>query len=325
MYTRLCCEILKTGEMMEIGVVRAPAPEWRSRLETFLSHKKPAFWLAQVAEALDGPLDDLESRFYVGQIDSRLVAQIMVTGSRGAGLLSHVYTLPTDRRKGAAHFLMQALVADGKKSGFRAIGLETTYDSPAYWIYHGIGFRSISDGNGCMIWAADSNAVEELFQPGPATIRDLRWEDWAFFNLLAAEPVALADDLPRSMLLGLEGQGDLEAAFIEFQFRRRQDPLIQARSLVSKAGATVGWALLGPSPLPGAWWLDLHAHSSFKDHLPALVDSLVLPGTLVLCCAAGPASPRTLALRPAGFKPMSELPPTLDPAVYAGRFVLGRG
>src|SRR5207249_8256737 len=64
-YTDLGSATLKTGERLACGVVTAPAPEWAPRIEPFLAHKRPE-WRYHIAQSLQRPLDQLETRFYVG-------------------------------------------------------------------------------------------------------------------------------------------------------------------------------------------------------------------------------------------------------------------
>src|SRR5437867_677157 len=100
MYTPISEEGLKSGERMEVGVILGPDAEWGPRLVPFLGHKS-ADYAAHIRKSLETPLDDLETRFYVGSIDGRPISQVMIVGARGAGILGHVFTRPEERRKGA--------------------------------------------------------------------------------------------------------------------------------------------------------------------------------------------------------------------------------
>jgi len=307
MYTRLGLETLKTGEPLEVGVVRAPDADWLPRLAPFLGHKSPDY-RAHILGALEGPLDALQTRFYVGQVDGRLVAQIMVVGDRGTGIVGHVYTLPEERRKGAAAHVMRRQMEDCRREGFHILTLGTGYDTHPYWIYHSFGFRGIAPDSGKMKWLAEPDAEAECLRPAPATVRDLRWDDWGYLDLLAFQPVAPGEELPRSLSLGLKGQGGLEGPFVSFQARR--GPEVQAKALESETGATVGWAILAPDAhwFGDVWLLDLHTHPHFQHHITDLLAALALPQAPVAAYTSTPSGPKAAALHAAGFHAMETLP-----------------
>jgi hypothetical protein len=311
MYRQLGFETLKTGERMEVGVVRSPDADWRAQLTTFLGHKGPD-WRLQIEGALAGPLEDLQTRFYVGHQGGRLLSQIMIAGHRGVGILGHVYTLPEERRKGAIRAVMAALMDDVPGQGFRVLTLGTGFDSPAYWIYHSFGFRSIAENSGEMIWQIEPGAATESFIPGPTSVRPVRWEDWSLFNLLAMQPIGEADDLPRGPMLGLTAQGGIEGQFLTFQRRRQEEPELQAQALVTEAGATVGWAFLGRNAAwagEDGWLLDSHAHADYQDRLAQLLGALTFPkGTSVLSYVTDARGLRAATLREFGFDAPAELP-----------------
>ena len=89
-----------------------------------------------------------KTRFYLGVIEGEAVGNIMTVEHGGIGILGHVYTLPEQRRKGIASRIMAAQMKDFQERGGRTLTLGTGFDSPAYWIYQGYGFRSIVEGSG---------------------------------------------------------------------------------------------------------------------------------------------------------------------------------
>lgn len=309
MYTRLGDELLKTGERMEAGVVLGPDAEWLPRMVPFLGHKNPEY-RAHIRGALEGPLDDLRTRFYVGTVEGEVISQIMVVGDRGAGILAHVYTHPDHRRKGACSRVMQHQMQDCRRAGFRVICLGTGYDSAPYWIYHSFGFRSIAPESGRMKWVAAPGAEEELFRPGPAAVREAGWGDWGYFDLLGFQPVQLGEELPRSPVLGAKGQDSLEGRYVAFQARRGRESQIQARVLVSESGATVGWAFLAPDThwYRDVWLVDLYTHPNFEDRLPNLAAALEWPDAPVAAYLTSPEGAKATALAAAGFRRISTLP-----------------
>lgn len=309
MYTRLGEATLKSGERMEVGVVLGPDADWLPRVVPFLGHKNPDT-RAHIFQSLEKDLDRLENRYYVGTVDGRIVSQIMIVGNRGAGILGHVFTHPEERRKGACSLIMGFQMAHTQAEGFRVLCLGTGFDTHPYWIYHSYGFRGIADGSGQMMWREHAGIEEELFRRAPASVRDVRWDDWGYFDLLGFQPSGEGEELPRCPTMGLKAQGSLEGPFTSFQLRRQREPQIQAKALESETGATVGWGLLAPDTrwFRDVWLLDLHAHPHFTDRLPDLAASLTWPDAPVVAYLTEPRGPKAAALEHLGFRPAATLP-----------------
>jgi len=147
MYEALGEAVLKSGQSMAIGVITAPDAEWRERIVPFLGHKQEPY-ASHIRRSHAGPLDGLETRYYIGHLEGRVITEVMIAGARGAGILGHVYTLPEERRKGAYQAVMAAQMADMPRQGFQLLALGTGFNSPPYWIYHSYGFRGIAPGRG---------------------------------------------------------------------------------------------------------------------------------------------------------------------------------
>ena len=147
MYEQLGETALKSGERMQIGVITAPDAEWKDCIVPFLGHKGEPY-ASHIRLANDGPLDELQTHFYIGHRDGHVITEVMIVGARGAGVLGHVYTLPEERRKGAYQAVMARQMADMEAKGFRLLSLGTGFDSAPYWIYHSFGFRSVFGGLG---------------------------------------------------------------------------------------------------------------------------------------------------------------------------------
>jgi GNAT superfamily N-acetyltransferase len=311
MYTSLAREAIRSGETLEIGVVESPDAEWAPQIIPFLGHKGPP-WREHIRRALEGRLDDLRTLFYVGCIDGRVVTQVMIVAARGTGILGHVYTLPEHRRKGAYTALMPHQMADMPRIGVRVLTLGTGYDSHPYWIYHANGFRSIAPGRGEMIWRSTPVAEAQLFAPGPATVRPARWDDWPWFNLLGMQPVAAKERLPRTAVMSLKGQGNLEGAFAPFQLERERDPRRQAVVLETGAGATVGFALLAPDPrwFGDACAADAYTHPDFRTGAADLLRALEWPDAPCVAyrAPAGGGGDDAAAWEAAGFRMAATLP-----------------
>jgi hypothetical protein len=316
MYERLGEAVLKSGQRMEIGVVLAPDPEWKDRIIPFLGHKGEPY-ASHIRRSYEGPMDELETRYYVGHLDGRVITEVMIVGARGAGILGHVYTLPEERRKGAYQAVMAAQMADMPRRGFQVLSLGTGFDSAPYWIYHGFGFAGIGPGRGEMLWESDPQAAARLFRLGATKARDARWDDWGFFAWLGLLPVTPEEELPRSRVMRLKTRGIMEGPFVRLLFVREQESQMSVRVLQSEHGATVAWAILAPDTgwrapdphcLADAWTLDLHAHPGFASDLPKVLTHLPWPDAPVAVIYAEPAGPKAAALKSAGFSRVASLP-----------------
>jgi hypothetical protein len=309
MYQRLGEAELKTGERIEIGVVTAPDPEWKDRILPFLGHKGEPY-ANHIRRSFDGPLDQLETRYYIGHRDGQVITEVMIVGARGAGILAHVYTLPEQRRKGAYQAVMAAQIADTPRCGIRLLSLGTGFDSAPYWIYHSFGFEGIGPGRGEMLWRASPHAEAELFQAADVTVRDARWDDWGYFGWLGLLPLGADEELPRSRIMRLKSRGIMEGPFVRLLLAREQQPGMSVRVMQSESGATVAWAILAPDPqgLEESWTLDLHVHPSFAHQLPALAAALPWPDAPIAALIAGPPGPKAAALEAAGFARTAALP-----------------
>jgi hypothetical protein len=309
MYTRLGEERLKTGERMEVGVVAGPDAAWRDRVAPFLRHKGPQ-WSEHIARALEGPLDRLETLFYVGTLEGEIITQVMIVGSAGAGILGHVFTRPDHRRKGAYQSVMAHQMRDTAARGYRVLTLGTGFDSAPYWIYHSFGFRSIVEGSGLMKWLAEPEAEAKLYRPRPTRVRELGWGDWGAVGLLAVQPLAPEEEWPRSVAMECLGVGSLEGPFIGFQLRREREPRARATALATEEDLAVGWASVMPD---NRWFgqtmlLDAWVHPTFADGLDALIDALEWPDADVAAYLRAGAPRKAAALRHHRFRQVATLP-----------------
>ncbi len=309
MVTVLGQERLKSGEEMEIGVVETPDAEWLPRVVPFLGHKPPEY-CRHIREALEGPLDALQTRFYLGLVEGKVITEMMTVGDGRVAILGHVFTLPEERRKGACALLMRHQMEHSRQVGYEALCLGTGYDTPPYWIYHSFGFRGVGPGNGCMTWLRETDTEARLYRERPASIRPLRWEDWGQIDLLILQPLHPGEELPRSPTFGIKTQSSAEGPFLELQLRRRREPAIQARALVTQDGIVVGWAFLAPDPrwFRDAWLADVRTHPAFHTQLPALLASLEFPDAPVYTMLTAPAGPRAAVFAESGFRRLAALP-----------------
>ncbi len=154
MNRKLCETRLKTGEKMEIYVVSAPDDEHEDDVLSFLRHKGK-IWLWHMKAAFRGETGRLQSRFYLGIVDGRIISNVSMWEHGSTGILAHVFTVEDQRRKGACKSLMAALMEDFLRRGGKILTLGTGYDSPPYHIYKSFGFRSMTEGSGSMRYDAD--------------------------------------------------------------------------------------------------------------------------------------------------------------------------
>lgn len=310
MYRLLGTVRLNTGETMECVVVEAPAPDWAPRIEPFLAHKLPQ-WRFHIAESLRRPLGGLATRFYLGLLGGAPITAVMVAAARGVGLLGYVYTAPEHRRKGAYSQLMGLQMADCRARGLRILELTTAFDSPAYWIYHRHGFRSIDGSSGGMTWLADPGAGRDWFRPGVTTVHPLDWGDWPVLNFTALRLPSPGEDLPRSTAFPLLDYGTVEGKFATLYPEWTRASKARALTLRSEHGAVAGWAILKPDELTfgAADVLDLYVHPAFRADARTLLDAVPWPAGRRVVAYTTPASGfRAGLLRDCGFAPAATLP-----------------
>lgn len=308
MYRPLGTGRLISGEVLELGVIDAPDRDWVGRLKSFLHHKGPEY-LDHIDRALHEPLDKLDTYFYVGRVNDQLVAHVMVAGSRGLGILAHVYTAPGWRRRGALRQLMTAQMQDVKTLGFTRLTLSTGFDSMPYRVYESFGFRSAVPKSGHMHWRADPAGDAAFLAASDTAIRQIGWHDWGAACFVLAHAPLPGESTPRSPALGIDENGSAEGRFLRL-LRQANLPGAQSWVAESSSGALVGWCHLVPSPLVlgDTWLLDLHVLPGFEEVLPRLIGAVEWPdGPIIFSTTAG-AEPYERSVRAAGFTSVATLP-----------------
>ena len=308
MYAPLGTARLKNGSEMQIGVVEAPDAAHAEELSAFLKHKG-GVWNWHIDRANAEPLDDLETRFYVGKLEGRVIVNIMTVEADGVGILGHVFTKPERRRLGACQAAMERQMQHFRRRGGRALYLGTGYDSPPYRIYQRNGFRSVAPGLGFMSCFPQPRFAETYFASRPASPRPVRWGDWG--PLTALTGLVRADWL-RSVLWKMEGPTNFESGFLQLKKQLEEQPEedypLRARVLETEEGARVGVGTLAPHPLwKNASLLDIFCHPNFWDQAPALIESLKPSGT-VHAYADEASAAKAETLKRAGFAPEARLP-----------------
>ena len=312
MYESLGQIELKTGEQVELGLVRCPDLEWAEPVEKLLEHKR-GVWNWQNTQVLRQETG-IEVYFYLLHRQGVPFANIMTAELEGVGHLGHVFTRPEDRRKGAVSQLMTAQMAHFRARQGRALFLGTGYDSPAYHIYRAQGFESIEPRSGYMAYFASSpDAFEaDYFAGGAIAIQEVSWKHWP-----ASAPLFTGDfpGVVRCAPLRLFGRNSTEGPFLDLIHdegeRRENDQAPRVRVLVQqRSRAVVGLAMWDWDPLwPETCLVDVYCHPHYWGEAPALLESLALPEAerfLAYADTTGPEKQQNL--KAAGYRQTGQYP-----------------
>ena len=291
---------LKTGERLRIAALTAPAGRYAEAIRQFLAHKGQP-WLLHVEMANQALTDRLRTTYYVGLLNGGLVGNVMIVDDGRVGILGHVFTAPDHRRKGICQHLVAAATEGFRAAGGRALTLGTGFESPAYWIYHGSGFRSIGPGSGHMVFEARPGAFTRHFAPAATRVADAAWEHWPGISALFIQGEG---DRLRSAAYAVHGSVGFEGGFLTLQCQRKRLG-VQAKVLITRTGAVVGTAILQrdsrwPAPVH---ILDLFVHPSFRGQERRLLRSVRLPAAAKIQAYLDlPSAGRARALQAAGFR-----------------------
>ena len=286
MYTRLVHKTLRTGENLNICVVKAPDDQYQDLVRPIISHKhdNEQWHLDQV---FADRVEYLETRFYLGLLENRAVCNIMVSEHGGAGIVSHVYTLPEHRRKGIARLVMTAQMADFQARSGRYLTLGTGYETHPYFMYHSFGFRAVLPGSGHMKYSRDTQYEDDQYQSTSARVIPADWTNWPALNVLCA-----IKELPplRNIGLGHLGPRMFEGAYISLIRSLRSSKENQAYLVINAFGAVVGYGTLIPDP---RWMgqidlLDLFVHPNYSDYYRNLMQEFSLPVNRKIQCYVDP-------------------------------------
>jgi len=305
MYRQVGSVKLKSGEHMVIGVVEAPDKDYERTLHSFLSHKgKP--WIWQIRECLAGNAGRLQSRFYIGELRDEIICNVMIVEHIGVGILGHVFTAPQHRRKGACNAVMKVALEDFRERNGKILILGTGYDSPAYWIYHRHGFRSIVEGSRYMILRLDEDYENELLRPAACKVEDIRWEQWSLAALLFMQREG---DFLRSVRFGKFGACGFEGEFLQLLSEEQRDGAKRTKMLINEKGACCGLAFVSPD---NRWrghvhLLDFFVHPNYEEGAEELLKSVPLPRGKVQAYADADSKQRVELLERLGFEPEATL------------------
>ncbi|MGC8668044.1 MAG: GNAT family N-acetyltransferase [Chthonomonadales bacterium] len=311
---------LKSGEKLEIVRVSSPdtqeaqavrdlleerpaplPPEFRylfQAVKELLAHKSPE-WHTHMDAALRGDTGGLQTRFYLGVLDGRPVANVLTSEQHGIGIVSHVFTHPQHRQKGICRAVMGAQMEDFRARGGRALLLGTGFETPPYWIYHSFGFRSIQGGFMRYTTPGFEGFEEDWFAPRDAQIVPADWRHWPLVALLASLP---APERLRSYAWRLFGVGNLEHPYVDFMSRRLNRGDVNGVMLEAENGAVVGCGTLIPDAVwPQIQILDVFTHPNFTERLIELVRALVPRQGRILAYADANAPHKAAALEECSF------------------------
>ena len=300
MYNQLGEVVLKTEERMEIGVITAPDESYAEEVKQFLGHKGGSYkW--HIERCVTEVLNALETRFYVGKLEGRVITNIMTVEYEGIGILGHVFTLPRQRRKGACKGVMTYQMEDFRQRAGGALYLGTGYNSHPYYIYHSFGFESVFPESGFMKYQVNGDFEERYFAPAPAQPKSVEWHDWPKVTALSA---ILGWDTLRSLAWRVYGPTNLEGGFLDFKHAlETEDVYDDAQLLTSSGGAIVGWATVSRDARwrPATAVLDLFFHPNFADAIPDLLSAVKFPDVKVQCYVDSGAEKKAAVLEAAGF------------------------
>ena len=300
MYNQLGEVVLKTEERMEVGVITAPDESYAEEVKQFLGHKGGSYkW--HIERCVTEVLDALETRFYVGKLEGRVITNIMTVEYEGIGILGHVFTLPRQRRKGACKGVMTYQMEDFRQRAGGALYLGTGYNSHPYYIYHSFGFESVFPESGFMKYQVNGDFEERYFAPAPTHPKPVEWHDWPKVTALSA---ILGWDTLRSLAWRVYGPTNLEGGFLDFKHAlETEDVYDAAQLLTSSGGAIVGWATVSRDARwrPATAVLDLFFHPNFADAVPALLSAVKFPDVKVQCYVDSGAEKKAEVLETAGF------------------------
>ena len=300
MYDKLGEVVLKTEEQMEVGVITAPDEHHAEEVKQFLGHK-PGNYKWHIERCVTEVLDALETRFYVGKLDGRVITNIMTVEYEGVGILGHVFTLPEQRRKGACKGVMAYQMEDFRQRSGRALYLGTGYNSHPYHIYHSFGFESVFSESGFMKYHVDPDFEEHYFAPAFAEPKSVEWHDWPKVTALSG---IVGSDTLRSLKWGVYGPTNMEGGFLSFKHDlETEDVYDDAKLLISSGGAIVGWATVNRDARwqPATAVLDLFFHPNFADAVPTLLSAVTFPDVKVQCYVDSGAEKKAAVLEDAGF------------------------
>jgi predicted GNAT family acetyltransferase len=288
---------LKTGEIMEIRMVKAPDDCHRHGIASFLP-RYSEIWLWHLNLALRGELNGLESRFYLGLLKGKIISNASTWEHGSIGIIGHLFTAENHRRKGACAALMKTQIQDFRNRGGKA--LIGGFKQSSYPIAKSLGFRSIVNNCEAMRHDLDRNFGKTYFSATNASCRDSLWMDWPGVSLLYTVKQGWC---LRSMRHKIFGPYDYEDYFLE-DMRERSRRLCISKVLLSEKGNIVGHAALTFKHHPkGTFWLlDFFIHPTSVSYMDTMLDAVRFPKGKIKCYVESDCYEKRHALLRWGFQ-----------------------
>jgi len=292
---------IKSGEQLQIIRVAGPEAQWKEPIMKVLTHKGDS-WVGTIQMTLEQHLEGVQCYYYLGLLDGEIAGNITSTEATepGVGILGHVFTSPSHRRKGICTALMETVTSDFTARGGAAMTLGTGYNSPAYHIYHSFGFAGIGT-TGRMIWQARPGFLDDYFAADSTDVADISWPDWPRLDLLYTIPEG---SFLRGIYFMHYGPSCYEGDFLRLWKLTTDTESAQSKVLIKPGGEVVGHALLLPDPRwhRDVWLLDLFVHPDFYPAAGELLATIELPsGQKVQAYADSQCPQKIQLLEAAGF------------------------
>jgi len=310
MYQKIKDATLKTGESVEMGILMGANSDWSPRIEHLLGHKGEP-WNWQIHECLTDPNLGIESRCHILSKGGRPFANICTFEANGVGIFGHVFTVPEERKKGAADLLNLAVMEDFRRRGGKALYLGTTYDSPAYHIYMKHGFVSVEPKSPYMVYAKEGQAVFEkaFFAAGPNVVEPLAFKHWPVLSALS-----MMQHPARLRILGMKitSASSTEGGVLELlkEADDTGEPVRGQVAVLKSTGAPVAFACWYPEYYfsPAVVLLDVFYAPGFEDEAHKVIAALNLPNDRKIVCYSDSAWPQKgRVLEQLGFEAASTL------------------
>jgi len=292
---------IKSGQQLHIVRVAAPDAEWKEPIMKVLGHKGDP-WVDTIRMTLEQSLEGVQCYYYLGLLDGEIVGNITSTEATevGVGILGHVFTNPSHRRKGICTALMETVTGDFGARGGQAMTLGTGHDSPPYHIYSSFGFAGIGT-SGRMIWEARPGFLNDYFAADSTDVADISWPDWPRLDLLYTIPTG---SFLRGIYFTHYGPSEYEDYLPRLWKLTTDTECGQSKVLIKPGGEVVGHALLLPDPHwhRDVWLLDLFVHPDFYPATGELLAAIELPPARKVQAYADSQSPEKIQLlQEAGF------------------------
>jgi hypothetical protein len=278
MWDKIDQVVLENGRIMEVRRVMAPDRYHESHIKSLLP-KYSALWMWHLNLALSGRLDDLETRFYVGVLDGKLIGNVSTWECGPIGILGHLFTAKRHREKGVCTTLTKIMFQDlSSRGGKILIG---GFKPASRRIARKLGFKSLTEKSEVMYLELNRCFEQNYFHADKLWCRDLKWRDWPGVSLLFGVKEGWC---MRSMKHKIFGPYDYEDCFLEDMWGMQQG-LCQPKVLAAENGNVIGYAALTlkDSRRRSFWLLDFFIHPAKVSDVDILLDALTFPPGKTRC------------------------------------------